>query len=139
VRRNGELVSIIAMSGRRLQRETKISQWRRREVDSKLPQRGRRPYRLFKAPDKALGGFVSVGAIEVGGAQVMPFGAVAQHAPSGSEHRGSHAENGLLGAAARNSARLALTRVVMRESATHRHLSIFGCPHMNSPAGDAAS
>jgi hypothetical protein len=59
---------------------------------------------LLKAMDQSVGGFGGVGAIEVGGAEVVPLGAVAQHAPSRGERRGGHGDDGLLGATARAQA-----------------------------------
>src|SRR5205085_6001926 len=56
---------------------------------------------LLKSADQAAGGFGGVGAIEVGGAEVVPLGAVAQHVPGRGEHRGGHGDDGFLGAAAR--------------------------------------
>ena len=55
---------------------------------------------LLKPADEAVGGLAGVGAVEVCGAQIVPFGAVAQHVPDGGEHRGGHGDDGLLGAAA---------------------------------------
>ena len=55
---------------------------------------------LLQPADEAVGGLLGVGAIEVGGTQVVPFGAVAQHVPGGGEHGGGHADDGLLGATA---------------------------------------
>src|SRR5881628_1074513 len=59
---------------------------------------------LLKSAHQAQRCLVSVGAIEVGGAQVVPFGAVAQHVPGGREHRGGHRDDGLLDATARAQA-----------------------------------
>src|SRR4029453_16612156 len=50
--------------------------------------------------EEAVDGFLLVGAVEVGGAEVAPVGLVAQHVPGGGEHRGGDREDGLLGAAA---------------------------------------
>ena len=55
---------------------------------------------LAESCEQAIGSFCTVGAVEVGGAEVVPFGAVAQHVPGGGEHRGGHGDDGLLGAAA---------------------------------------
>src|SRR5437867_10440587 len=54
---------------------------------------------LLKTADEAVGGLVGVGAVEVGGAQIVPLGAVAQHVPGGGEHGGGHGDDGFLGAA----------------------------------------
>ena len=54
---------------------------------------------LLKSADQAVGGLLSVGAVEVGGAEVVPFGAVAQHVPGGGEHGGGHGDDGLLSTA----------------------------------------
>lgn len=43
---------------------------------------------------------MGVHVVEVCGAEVVPFGAVAQDVPGGGEHGGGHADDGLLGAAA---------------------------------------
>lgn len=53
---------------------------------------------LLKAADKASGGLMCVGAIEVSGAEVLPFGAVAQHVPDGGEHGSGDSGDGFLGA-----------------------------------------
>src|SRR6478736_5446123 len=55
---------------------------------------------LLKPADQPRGGLVGVRTVEVGGAEVVPFGAVAQHVPDGGEHRGGHRDDGLLDAAA---------------------------------------
>src|SRR5262245_38374216 len=49
--------------------------------------------------EQAVDGFVAIDAVEVGGAEIVPVGLVAQHVPGGGEHRGGHGEDGLLGAA----------------------------------------
>ena len=55
---------------------------------------------LLKPSNQAIGGFTGIGAIKVRGAQVVPFGAIAQHVPGGGEHGSGHADDGLLDATA---------------------------------------
>jgi len=73
-----------------------LSAWRRCHLDGVAD--------LLKAANEARAGFVGVGAIEIGGAEFAPFGPVAQHVPSRGEHRGGHADDGLLGAPSRAQA-----------------------------------
>ena len=54
---------------------------------------------LLQAAHQARGRLVRVGAVEVSGAEVMPWSMVVQHVPDRGEHRGGHGEDGLLGAA----------------------------------------
>jgi hypothetical protein len=54
---------------------------------------------LLQPSDKAVGCFMHIRAIEVSRPKVMPFGAVAQHMPSGGEHGGGHRDDGFLDAA----------------------------------------
>jgi transposase len=59
---------------------------------------------LLQAPDEAVGGLGGVLAVEVGSAQIVPFGAVLEHVPCGREHGGGHGDDGLLGASSRSDA-----------------------------------
>ena len=54
---------------------------------------------LLQAADQPVGSLGGVGAVEVGGTEVVPLGAIAQHVPSSREHRGGDGDDGLLGAA----------------------------------------
>lgn len=49
---------------------------------------------LLESSDEPAGGFLSVRAIEVGGAEVLPVGLVSQHVPGGGEHRSGHGDDG---------------------------------------------
>ena len=55
---------------------------------------------VLKPLEQAADGFGAIVTVEVVGAEVAVFDAVAQHVVGGGEHGGGHSEDGLLGAAA---------------------------------------